>query len=125
MKKENKWLVFKIVMISILLALFLAVQFNESALSMVASIITVMAVVTFIRYKKPDAYMKDERINKLSAYASSWSWIITLFIVTMMFWLQYLDYISLTGIETISVVFFVMISTIIVFRIYFIRKGDI
>ena len=122
-RKELKWLGVKIVLIVILLALLLFKDRSPETLSIAAGIIIVVLLITFLRIKNPEKYKSDERLEKLSSKATAWSWLLTLVLVTVLYWLQTLEYVALTGTGIISLVFFVMVISQVWFRIYFFKKG--
>lgn len=125
-KRVKKTLFLKAAIIITMLGSMLYFRGADSAsISVASSIVAVMVMITFIRLKNPEAYKKDERINKLAAYAGSWSWLVTFIVVTGLFWADYLELLSITTSDVISTVFFVMIVTVIGFRFYFMRKGDV
>jgi hypothetical protein len=123
MRKETKWLIAKIVLIVILLGLFLFKDRSPEAISIAVSIVMAMLLITFLKSKNPERYKSDERLEKLSSRATAWSWTLTLILVTVLYWLQSLEYIALTGTGIITLVFFVMVISQIWFRIYFFKKG--
>ena len=125
MEKGTKWLIFKATLILVMLGLMFFKEINEQLITIAISMIMVMILITFLRFKYPEKYKKDERLEKLSAYAVSWSWTVSLMIVTFVYWLNYLDYISLTADQIITIIFLTMVITIVLFRIYFMRKADI
>jgi hypothetical protein len=122
-KKEIKWLLVKIVLIVILLALLLFKDRSPQAISIAVSILMVMVLITFFRLRNPEKYKSDERLEKLSSRATAWSWLLTLILVTVLYWLQSLEYIAITGTGIITLVFFVMVISQVWFRLYFFKKG--
>ena len=121
MKKENKWLVFKIFLIVVMLALALFKGLNETTISIAISMLMVLILITFLRFKYPEKYKTDERTEKLSAYSVSWSWMVSLVVVTFIYWLNYLQYINLAAETIILIIFLTMVISIIVSRIYFFK----
>ena len=123
MKKYKKWLIFKIVFILALVALLLIKK--PESLSIAISMIVVMIVITFLRLRNPESYKTDERTEKLSAYASSWSWMATLTVVTLLYWNDYIQLVSLTAHQVITIIFIVMIASIVLTRLLLFKRPDI
>lgn len=125
-KNAKKMLLVKILIIVAMLGSMLYFRGSDSAsISVASSIVIVVVLTTAIRWKKPDAYKKDERTLKLSSYAGTWSWYVSLLVITALFWTNYLGLLEWTVNDVLSVMFFTMIATIIGFRFYFMRKGDV
>jgi hypothetical protein len=82
-----------------------------------------MAAITLMKRKYPEKYHKDEMTKKIGAYTASWSWMITLLVVTFLFWFDYLGMMPLSASQVILIVFITMISTVIVFRAILMRRG--
>ena len=124
MKTEHKWLVGKIALIAAMLSLLLLKRTDPEAIGMSIGVIAGIIVILFFRLRNPEKYKSDERLEKLSSKATLWSWTVTFFIVISIYWLNYLGYISMTGTLTIALIFWVMIITIMVFRLYLLRKPE-
>ncbi|RLJ00696.1 MAG: hypothetical protein DRP06_01480 [Candidatus Aenigmatarchaeota archaeon] len=67
----------------------------------------------------------DERTRKLSAFATTYSWFITFVLVNILFLLDYFGRLTITVSQTLGLLFFVMLITLIYFNMYFKRKGDV
>ena len=67
----------------------------------------------------------DERTRKISAAAVKYSWFITLTFVGVLGFLDYFSPLEMTVKKVLSTVILVMIGTMIVFYVYFARKGDV
>ncbi len=125
MENDNLWLVFKVTMIAVMLSLLLWFRFDQMSITISASIFLSMAAIMMMRKRYPERYRKDERTQKVSAYAASWSWMVTLLVVTFLFWFDYLGMNIFTAGQTITVVFLTMVASIIAFRIIAFRRGDL
>lgn len=68
---------------------------------------------------------RDERTRKISASAATYSWLITLTFVGVLFYLNYFTLLEMTVLKVLSIVMLVMIGTLILFYAYFARKGDV
>ncbi len=125
MEKATKWLIGKFVIIVIMLALLLIKKRDAQSFGVAIGMIVGIVAITFFRFKNPEKYKSDERLEKLGSRATLWSWTITFIVVISIYWLEYLEFISLTATHIITIVFWTMVITIILFRIYFIRKSDV
>ena len=123
MEDERKWLVFKVAMIAVMLGLLLWRRFDQMSIMVSVNIILVITLIMLMRKKYPERYRKDEMTRKIGSLSASWSWMITLFVVTFMFWFDYLDMMTLSAGQVITIVFVTMIATVLIFRAYFMRKG--
>ena len=125
MKKEHMWLVGKFVVILIMLALLFVKKQDAQSIGIGVGVIVGMIVISFFRIKYPDRYKSDERLERLSGKATLWSWTASFIIVILLYWLSYLEYINLSGTLLISIIFWAMVISIVSFRIYLLRKGDV
>jgi uncharacterized membrane-anchored protein len=67
----------------------------------------------------------DERTRKISASATTYSWLITLTFVGVSAYLNEFGLLETTVKKVLSNIILVMIGTLILFYAYFARKGDI
>jgi len=121
--KDAKWLALKAALIAVMLGLLLWRRFDEMSIMVSVNIILVLVVILFMRKKFPEHYKKDEMTRKVGAYSASWSWMITLLLVTFLFWFDYLDMMPLTAGQVITAVFVTMIATVLIFRAFFMKRG--
>ena len=84
-----------------------------------------IAVVVMQHWRFQDEPESDERTQKIGAYGISYSWLLTLVFLAILFWVDYLSVFPLT-VET------VLLSTILlmglsarIFQWYFFRQGDV
>ncbi|MBP7409920.1 hypothetical protein [Methanoculleus sp. 10] len=84
-----------------------------------------IAVVVMQHWRFQDEPESDERTQKIGAYGISYSWLLTLVFLAILFWVDYLGVFPLT-VET------VLLSTILlmglsarIFQWYFFRQGDV
>jgi drug/metabolite transporter (DMT)-like permease len=75
----------------------------------------------YLGYRKSSR--TDERIRKLSAFATTYSWFITFVLVNILFLLDYFDRLTITVSQTLGLIFFVMLLTMVGMNMYFKRKG--
>ena len=106
---------------------FTAIYGNNSLLPIIfingGLIILVIAIFSF--FKRGDLPDKDERTKKLSAYGITYSWLLTLVVITGLSLIQNLGLIQLSVELVLGVLLFFMIISANVFRWYFMQKGDI
>jgi len=98
----------------------------EALSSILVTIGLVTIAVVVMRYWRfRDELESDERMKKLGGYGLSYSWLLTLVFLAILFWVDYLGVFPLT-VET------VLLSTILlmglsarIFQWYFFRQGDV
>ena len=125
MKSENKIIISKIIFGAVVISLLLLRGVDEITISATTSILAVIILSSFLRKRHPDRYQKDERISKLSAYASTWSWFFTFMLVAVLFWVDYLKLIEMDATMVIGIIFAFMAGSVMIFKWHFMRKGDI
>lgn len=82
-------------------------------------------IIVFSLFKKGDLPDRDERTKKMSAYGITYSWLVTLVVITGLSMGQYLRLINLTAEEVLGILLFFMIISANIFKWYFLQKGDI
>lgn len=111
------------------LAGILAATFFEVDASIPIFLITmglVMSVMAVFRlFRREDLPYKDERTTKLAAYGISYSWLLTLVLITVLYWVEILELAELNAKTTLSILLFVMLISGNIFRWYFMQKGDV
>ena len=85
----------------------------------------ILVVTAFSLFRRGDLPDRDERTKKLAAYGITYSWLLTLVVITVLFWVQYFELAELTANGVLGILLFFMIISANVFRWYFMRKGDI
>ncbi|MBN2251362.1 MAG: hypothetical protein JW724_04740 [Candidatus Altiarchaeota archaeon] len=121
---SDKWFRIAASLVIVMLAL-LYLAGPDKAVSVGWSVMVVFLLLIYLRRKYPDRYQKDERITRIGAYAASYSWFATFLIVSLLYWMDYLGYLKMTGAVALSIVFALMAFTIIFFRWFFSLKGDV
>jgi hypothetical protein len=128
MKKRPKTM-WVIVQAAILAALLLAVLWsgaNTVSVSAMMSLIIAVLIVWVVRLKRTvDVPESDERTKKLGAYAATYSWLLTLVLIAVLFWVDYFTVVTLTVAQALGTTLFVMVLSMNVFRWYFSGKGDV
>ena len=87
----------------------------------VASIITGFS--RQLRYR--DMPEKDERTRKISAFATAYSWVITLIFISLLVMVNHFNLLKMDVTQVLGLTLFVMLVTMIGLRAYFKRKGDV
>lgn len=86
----------------------------------------VLSVIAVFRlFRREDLPDRDERTKKLAAYGISYSWLLTLVLIIVLYWVEFLGLAKLTAETTLGALLFIMIISANVFRWYFMQKGDV
>ncbi|RXA16398.1 hypothetical protein EQO05_14085 [Methanosarcina sp. MSH10X1] len=85
----------------------------------------IFIATVFRLFRRGDLPDRDERTKKLAAYGITYSWLLTLVVITVLSWIQYFGLAELTANGVLGIILFFMIISANVFRWYFMRKGDI
>ncbi|MFA5125968.1 MAG: DUF2178 domain-containing protein [archaeon] len=93
-----------------------------SALSTAGIVLTVKG---YLMQKHPEKLKKDERSKKISAWAASHSWMITIFALMIMFWINKLNILTLGTDLVIGLTYIVMVASLMIYKYHFNKKGDI
>jgi len=125
MKDEIKWMVLRLLLVIVMLVMLLWQGIDDISMSIAFFILAFVVVLTLFRRKHPEAYQKDERTIKLGAYGTSWSWMLTFVFVAVLYWGDYIGIFDMPASTVLGLVFFFMTVTMIAFRWYYLRKGDI
>ena len=124
--KSVRWLGVQIALLAVLVFAVLWRGMNTGSVSIVISMITVVLVVWFLKWKRmSELPERDERTKKLGAYAATYSWLVTLMLIAVLFWVDYLAVVTLTVTQVLGVTLLVMVLSLNLFRWYFLRKGDV
>jgi hypothetical protein len=67
----------------------------------------------------------DERTRKISGYASSWSWLVALCVVSCLFLGEYFGMFSVNASQALGLVLTSMLVTIVLFNAYYRARGDV
>ena len=68
---------------------------------------------------------RDERTKKLAAYGITYSWLLTLVLIAVLYWVEYFKLIELTTGGILGILLIFMTISANVFRWYFMQKGDV
>ena len=120
------WLIVKVAVLATLMLAVLWQGVNTVSVSAVISIIIAAIIVGFVRLKRTaDVPESDERTKKLGAYAATYSWLLTLVLIALLFWVDYFNLFKLTVTQALGTTLFVMVLSMNVFRWYFGKRGDV
>ncbi len=126
---EKKYMYKLVVGIAILVMglLFAAFyQYDTSISIFLISFGLILFVVTAFRlFRQGDLPDRDERTKKLAAYGITYSWLLTLVIITVLSLVEYFRLAELTARGVLGLLLFFMIISANIFRWYFMQKGDI
>lgn len=130
MKNLQKGYKYKLTLgvILILAGIFLTAFFKDN--SSVPVILIVMGMVVFVisafrLFRQKDLPDRDERTKKLATYGITYSWLFTLVLVTILYWVEFLDLAEFTSEAILGIMLFFMLISANVFRWFFMQKGDI
>jgi|GEM_PF-230954 len=87
--------------------------------------LTMFVITAFRHFRQGDLPDRDERTKKLAAYGITYSWLLTLVLITVLYWVEFLGLAELTAGATLGILLFFMIASANVFRWYFMQKGDV
>lgn len=85
----------------------------------------IFVATAFRLFRRGDLPDRDERTKKLAAYGITYSWLLTLVVITVLSWIQHFGLAELTANSVLGILLFFMIISANVFRWYFMRKGDV
>jgi len=90
-----------------------------------ASAIFAVGVVFYLRMRKGDRKIRDERVNRVAEKASAWSWFASYALIALLFWVQYLKLFPLTVEMVLSIMFYFMVGSYLVAQAYLNRQPNI
>jgi hypothetical protein len=130
MKNIEKRYMYKLTLgIIILLAGIVSATFykHEAAVSsFLISMGLILFILTALRlFRQGDLPDRDERTKKLAAYGITYSWLLTLVLISVFYLANYLKLVEFTAGSVLGMLLIFMTISANVFRWYFMRKGDI
>lgn len=84
-----------------------------------------IAVVVMRHWRFRDELESDERTKKLGAYGLSYSWLLTLIFLAILFWVDYLGLLALPVGGVLLVTILLMALSARIFQWYLFRQGDV
>jgi len=98
----------------------------EALSSILVTIGLVTIAVVVMRYWRfRDELESDERTKKLGAYGLSYSWLLTLIFLAVLFWVDYLGLLTLPVGGVLLVTILLMALSARFFQWYLFRQGDV
>ena len=122
--------VIKIAAGAILAAAGILLPFLIDGIEALSSILVTIGLVTIavvvMRYWRfRDELESDERTKKLGAYGLSYSWLLTLIFLAVLFWVDFLGLLTLPVGGVLLVTILLMALSARLFQWYFFRQGDV
>jgi hypothetical protein len=115
--------------ITIMLAGMLSAAFHTFDMSVSIFLINlglILFVITAFRLFRlrglPD---RDERTKKLAAYGITYSWLLTLILIAVLYWVEYFKMVELTVGGVLGILLIFMSVSANIFRWHFMQKGDV
>jgi len=86
----------------------------------------ILFVITAFRlFRQGDLPDRDERTKKLAAYGITYSWLLTLVLIAVLYWVEYFKLVELTVGGVLGILLIFMSISANVFRWHFMQKGDV
>jgi hypothetical protein len=82
-----------------------------------------VAVITSLRLR--DEVPADERTKKIGAYGITYSWVLTLVVIMLFFWVDYLGLAAFSLQGVLGVLLFTMILSARAFQWFLFQRGDV
>lgn len=100
---------------------------NEASVS---SFLIIMGLVLFILtafrlFRQGDLPDRDERTKKLAAYGITYSWLLTLVLISVLYLTNYFKLVEFTAGSVLGILLIFMAISANVFRWYFMQKSDV
>lgn len=95
----------------------------SSLMVTIGLVILAVAVVRHWRFR--DEPERDERTQKIGAYAISYSWLLTIVFLALLFWVDYLGVVALTVEAVLLSAILLMGLSARLFQWYLFRQGDV
>ena len=127
----TKWNKFRLVFgpILLLIAVALLVFWKTIDSVIITALIAggaVSIITGFSRHLRySDMPEKDERTRKISAFATAYSWIITLIFISVLVMVNHFNLLKMDVTQVLGLTLFVMLATMVGLHVYFKRKGDV
>lgn len=95
----------------------------SSLMVTIGLVILAVAVVRHWRFR--DEPERDERTQKIGAYGISYSWLLTIVFLALLFWVDYLGVVALTVEAVLLSTILLMGLSARIFQWYLFRQGDV
>lgn len=93
----------------------------EAGIITMGMVMIVVGVLNTIR--KREGVTKDEMTRKIADRSAAYSWVMTLLALLLIFWLNHFEVIEFTINAVISIVYVIMIATMIYFQKRYMKRG--
>jgi len=113
-----------IMLAGVLSAAFLEVEASISII-LISMGLVIFIMTAFRLFRRGDLPDRDERTKKLAAYGITYSWLLTLVLIMVLYWIEFFKLAELTAELILGILLFFMVISANVFRWYFMQKGDI
>ena len=113
-----------IMLAGIISAAFLEVEASVSII-LISMGLVIFVMTAFRLFRRGDLPDRDERTKKLAAYGITYSWLLTLILITVLYWVEFFKLAEFTAEAILGILLFFMVISANVFRWYFMQKGDI
>jgi len=113
-----------IMLAGIISAAFLEVEASVSII-LISMGLVIFVMTAFRLFRRGDLPDRDERTKKLAAYGITYSWLLTLVLITVLYWVEFFKLAELTTETVLGILLFFMVISANVFRWYFMQKGDV
>ncbi len=124
-KKNNSMIIFGIIImfVGILLVAFdiAKEKIIEGGIITIGMIMIVIGLINTI--SKRDNSKKDEMTRKIADRAAAYSWVITLIALLIVFWLNHFEIIQFSVNGVITIVYLIMITTMIYYQKKYWKRG--
>ena len=115
--------------ITIMLAGMLSAAFHMFDMSISIFLINlglILFVITAFRlFRQGGLPDRDERTKKLAAYGITYSWLLTLILIAVLYWVEYFKMVELTVGGVLGILLIFMSISANIFRWHFMQKGDV
>ncbi|AKB50644.1 hypothetical protein MSBRW_1391 [Methanosarcina barkeri str. Wiesmoor] len=100
---------------------------NETSFS---SFLIIMGLVLFVLtafrlFRQGDFPDRDERTKKLAAYGITYSWLLTLVLISVFYLANYFKLVEFTAGSVLGILLIFMVISANIFRWYFMQKSDV
>ncbi|WP_440948395.1 hypothetical protein ACSAZL_09280 [Methanosarcina sp. T3] len=113
-----------IMLAGIISAAFLEVEASVSII-LISMGLVIFVITAFRLFRRGDLPDRDERTKKLASYGITYSWLLTLVLITVLYWVEFFEVAELSAETVLGILLFFMIISANVFRWYFMQKGDV
>ena len=95
------------------------------AFFLVAGGIAALAATAVGRWRRGDGPEKDERTEKIGAFGLAYSWLVSIFLIPVIFAAAKMGFISIDATTALSITMFIMAGSTVVLLVALYRRGDV